>query len=144
MLWCQAERLQLDCVRVQQRSLDLEHFCHETATRLCADADKKFWFCNDYDVEVFVCPFCIWCHSSPILSLNISLSFSISLSLSLCIYLYLKFLSPSSFSRSIFIKFSSLQGLPFYSIACYLFRLWMLTLRLATWWCWPSSSSRPQ
>jgi len=47
-----AERLQLECVRVQQRSLDLEHFCHETATRLCADADKKFWFCNDYDVEV--------------------------------------------------------------------------------------------
>ena len=38
--------------RVQQRSLDLEQFCHETATRLCAWADKKFWFCNDYDVEV--------------------------------------------------------------------------------------------
>ena len=37
---------------MQQRSLDLEQFCHETATRLCAWADKKFWFCNDYDVEV--------------------------------------------------------------------------------------------
>ena len=78
-----AERLSLPCVRVQQRSLDLEQvmactrpppapptyllpkvilllhtsstlyqFCHETATRLCASADKKFWFCNDYDVEV--------------------------------------------------------------------------------------------
>ena len=47
-----AEKLSLPCVRVQQRSLDLEQFCHETATRLCASADKKFWFCNDYDVEV--------------------------------------------------------------------------------------------
>jgi len=47
-----AEKLNLDCVRVQQRSLDLEQFCHETATRLCAAAHKKFWFCNDYDVEV--------------------------------------------------------------------------------------------
>jgi len=47
-----AGRLNLPCVRVQQRSLDLEQFCHETATRLCAWADKKFWFCNDYDVEV--------------------------------------------------------------------------------------------
>jgi len=47
-----AEKLSLACVRVQQRSLDLEQFCHETATRLCASADKKFWFCNDYDVEV--------------------------------------------------------------------------------------------
>ena len=47
-----AEKLSLPCVRVQQQSLDLEQFCHETATRLCANADKKFWFCNDYDVEV--------------------------------------------------------------------------------------------
>jgi len=47
-----AEKLSLPCVRIQQRSLDLEQFCHETATRLCARADKKFWFCNDYDVEV--------------------------------------------------------------------------------------------
>jgi len=47
-----AEHLNLPCVRVQQRSLDLEQFCHETATGLCAAADKKFWFCNDYDVEV--------------------------------------------------------------------------------------------
>jgi len=47
-----AEKLSLACVRVEQRSLDLEQFCHETATRLCASADKKFWFCNDYDVEV--------------------------------------------------------------------------------------------
>ena len=31
-----AEKLSLPCVRVQQRSLDLEQFCHETATRLCA------------------------------------------------------------------------------------------------------------
>jgi hypothetical protein len=37
---------------VEQRSLDLEQFCHETATRLCDTAGKKFWFCNDYDVEV--------------------------------------------------------------------------------------------
>ena len=49
-----AEKLSLACVRVEQRSLDLEQFCHETATRLCASSDKKFWFCNDYDVEVGV------------------------------------------------------------------------------------------
>jgi len=47
-----AEKLNLPCVKIEQRSLDLEQFCHETATRLCALADKKFWFCNDYDVEV--------------------------------------------------------------------------------------------
>ena len=47
-----AEKLSLPCLRVEQRSLDLEQFCHETATRLCDTAGKKFWFCNDYDVEV--------------------------------------------------------------------------------------------
>ncbi|XP_023333210.1 uncharacterized protein LOC111705015 isoform X2 [Eurytemora carolleeae] len=47
-----AEKLSLDCILVEQRSLDLEQFCHETATRLCAAANKKFWFCNDYDVEM--------------------------------------------------------------------------------------------
>ena len=47
-----AEKLSLPSLRVEQRSLDLEQFCHETATRLCASADKKFWFCHDYDVEV--------------------------------------------------------------------------------------------
>jgi len=47
-----AEKLSLPSLRVEQSSLDLEQFCHETATRLCASADKKFWFCHDYDVEV--------------------------------------------------------------------------------------------
>jgi len=47
-----AERLTHNCIRVEQRSLDLEQFCHETATKLCAATNKKFWFTNDYDVEV--------------------------------------------------------------------------------------------
>jgi len=47
-----AERLTHKCIRVEQRSLDLEQFCHETATKLCAATNKKFWFINDYDVEV--------------------------------------------------------------------------------------------
>ncbi|PSN51064.1 hypothetical protein C0J52_01517 [Blattella germanica] len=41
------------CVLVHQRSFDVEQFCHEIAERLCVEAGKKYWFCNDYDV----CPF---------------------------------------------------------------------------------------
>lgn len=37
---------------VLQRSFDIEQFCHETAEQLCKESDKKYWFCNDYDVEV--------------------------------------------------------------------------------------------
>jgi hypothetical protein len=40
------------CVKVQQRSVDLELLCHYMAQRLCAAAGKKYWFCNDYDVEI--------------------------------------------------------------------------------------------
>ncbi|XP_037092615.1 DDB1- and CUL4-associated factor 15-like [Pollicipes pollicipes] len=47
-----AEKLVLPCVLVSQLSLDVEQFCHEISQRLCAEAGKKYWFCNDYDVEV--------------------------------------------------------------------------------------------
>lgn len=40
------------CVLVHQRSFDVEQFCHEIAERLCIEAGKKYWFCNDYDVEI--------------------------------------------------------------------------------------------
>ncbi len=40
------------CVKVQQRSVDLELLCHYMAQRLCQAAGKKYWFCNDYDVEI--------------------------------------------------------------------------------------------
>jgi hypothetical protein len=40
------------CVLVHQRSFDVEQFCHEIAERLCVEAGKKYWFCNDYDVEI--------------------------------------------------------------------------------------------
>jgi hypothetical protein len=40
------------CVLVHQRSFDIEQFCHEIAERLCIEAGKKYWFCNDYDVEI--------------------------------------------------------------------------------------------
>ena len=35
-----------------QRSVDLELLCHYMAQKLCAAAGKKYWFCNDYDVEM--------------------------------------------------------------------------------------------
>jgi len=40
------------CVKVQQRSVDMELLCHYMAQKLCAAAGKKYWFCNDYDVEM--------------------------------------------------------------------------------------------
>ncbi len=40
------------CLRVVQRSFDLEVFCYQMAQKLCQAAGKKYWFCNDYDVEV--------------------------------------------------------------------------------------------
>lgn len=44
-------------VLVRQVSLDVEQFCHETAQRLCNEAGKKYYFCNDYNVEIVdVCP----------------------------------------------------------------------------------------
>ena len=32
--------------------MDLELLCHYMAQKLCAAAGKKYWFCNDYDVEM--------------------------------------------------------------------------------------------
>nr|CAD7448144.1 unnamed protein product [Timema bartmani] len=53
-----AEKLMAPCVLVQQRSFDVEKFCHEVAEWLCEESGKKYWFCNDYDVEIVdVCPF---------------------------------------------------------------------------------------
>ncbi|KAJ9593181.1 hypothetical protein L9F63_015278, partial [Diploptera punctata] len=53
-----AGKLMAPCVLVHQRSFDVEQFCHEIAERLCVEAGKKYWFCNDYDVEIIdVCPF---------------------------------------------------------------------------------------
>ena len=40
------------CVKVQQNSFELELFCHDMAQKLCQAAGKKYWFCNDYDVEI--------------------------------------------------------------------------------------------
>lgn len=40
------------CIKVQQRSLDLEMFCHFMAQKLCSAANRKYWYCNDYDVEI--------------------------------------------------------------------------------------------
>lgn len=47
-----AEKLNRRCVKAQQRTLDLEVFCHYMAQKLCQAAGKKYWFCNDYDVEI--------------------------------------------------------------------------------------------
>nr|CAD7575558.1 unnamed protein product [Timema californicum] len=47
-----AEKLMAPCVLVQQRSFDVEKFCHEVAEWLCEESGKKYWFCNDYDVEI--------------------------------------------------------------------------------------------
>ncbi len=40
------------CAKVTQHTFDLEVFCHHMAHRLCRAAGKKYWFCNDYDVEL--------------------------------------------------------------------------------------------
>ncbi|XP_071743202.1 uncharacterized protein [Lepeophtheirus salmonis] len=47
-----AEKFSGKCIKVQQRSLDLECFCFYMAQKLCKAADKNYWFCNDYDVEI--------------------------------------------------------------------------------------------
>lgn len=47
-----AEQLNGRCVRVQQHSLDVELLCYDMAQKLCHAAGKKYWFCNDYDVEI--------------------------------------------------------------------------------------------
>ena len=33
-------------------SIDTEQFCHEMAQRLCTQAQKKYWFCSDFNVEI--------------------------------------------------------------------------------------------
>jgi len=40
------------CLKVGQTSLDVELLCHDMAQKLCSAAGKKYWFCNDYDVEI--------------------------------------------------------------------------------------------
>jgi hypothetical protein len=47
-----AERLAKRCLKISQHSLDVEMLCHDMAQRLCSAAGKKYWFCNDYDVEI--------------------------------------------------------------------------------------------
>lgn len=47
-----AEKLTGRCIKITQRSFDLEVFCHHMALKLCQAANKKYWFLNDYDVEV--------------------------------------------------------------------------------------------
>ena len=47
-----AEKLNAKCCKVAQYSMDVELFCHTMAQKLCAAAGKKYWFCNDYDVEL--------------------------------------------------------------------------------------------
>ncbi|KAG0697691.1 DDB1- and CUL4-associated factor 15 [Chionoecetes opilio] len=52
-----AEKLNVPGVLVKQVSLDVEQFCHELAQRLCTEGSKKYFFCNDYNVEIIdVCP----------------------------------------------------------------------------------------
>ena len=34
------------------KTMDVELFCHDMAQKLCVAAGKKYWFCNDYDVEL--------------------------------------------------------------------------------------------
>ena len=47
-----AEKLTAKCCKVAQYSMDVELFCHDMAQKLCVAAGKKYWFCNDYDVEL--------------------------------------------------------------------------------------------
>ncbi len=47
-----AEKINKRCLRVSQHSLDVELLCHDMAQKLCHMADKQYWFCNDYDVEI--------------------------------------------------------------------------------------------
>lgn len=47
-----AEKLGKKCLKVSQTSLDIELLCHDMAQKLCSAAGKKYWFCNDYDVEI--------------------------------------------------------------------------------------------
>ncbi|KAK3929277.1 DDB1- and CUL4-associated factor 15 [Frankliniella fusca] len=52
-----AEKLMAPCALVHQMSFDIEQFCHEVAEVLCERAGMKFWYCNNYDVEIVdVCP----------------------------------------------------------------------------------------
>ena len=47
-----AEKLGRKCLKISQTSLDVELLCHDMAQKLCSAAGKKYWFCNDYDVEI--------------------------------------------------------------------------------------------
>uniref|UniRef100_A0A1B6H7S5 DDB1- and CUL4-associated factor 15 WD40 repeat-containing domain-containing protein n=1 Tax=Homalodisca liturata TaxID=320908 RepID=A0A1B6H7S5_9HEMI len=53
-----AEKMNIHCERVYQTSLDIEQFCFKAAEIICKCEGFKFWFCNDYDVEIIdVCAF---------------------------------------------------------------------------------------
>jgi len=40
------------CLRIVQRTFDLEVFCYKMAQKLCHAAGRKYYFCNDFDVEM--------------------------------------------------------------------------------------------
>ena len=37
---------------MRQTSLDIEQFCFKAADIICKCEGFKFWFCNDYDMEI--------------------------------------------------------------------------------------------
>lgn len=51
------EKLNVPCCVVRQDSLDIEQFSYKMAVIICKCQGYKFWFCNDYDIEIVdVCP----------------------------------------------------------------------------------------
>ena len=50
LICCPEQKLPHVCVK--QMSIDTEQFCHEMAQRLCTQAEKKYWFCSDFNVEI--------------------------------------------------------------------------------------------
>lgn len=40
------------CCVVRQDSLDIEQFSYKAAVIICKLQGYKFWFCNDYDIEI--------------------------------------------------------------------------------------------
>nr|XP_018902600.1 PREDICTED: uncharacterized protein LOC109034107 [Bemisia tabaci] len=52
-----AGKLNIPVCTVRQVSCDIEQFCSRVADIICKCEGFKFWFCNDYDVEIVdVCP----------------------------------------------------------------------------------------
>ncbi|XKL62715.1 hypothetical protein PGB90_002548 [Kerria lacca] len=51
------DKLNVPCCVVRQDSLDIEQFSYKMAVIICKCQGYKFWFCNDYDIEIVdVCP----------------------------------------------------------------------------------------